>query len=144
MKVHDKLKVMRLFKGWSQEEMAEKLGYSLSGYTKVERGETDLNISKLEKISEIMGIDLEKLLGMNESNIFNLAEKSNNFPFPNNCTIILSETQCVHELEKCQLLLQERNKEIEQLKQQIIQLQEINILLKESGSNKKMSDNEII
>jgi transcriptional regulator with XRE-family HTH domain len=136
MKVHDKLKVMRLFKGWSQEEMAEKLGYSLSGYTKIERGETDLNISKLEKISETMGIDLDKLLGMNESNVFNLAANATLNCTQNNlaphCTIILSEAQCAHELEKCQLLLQERNKEIEQLKQQIIQLQEINALLKES------------
>jgi len=128
MKIHEKLKIIRMFKGYSQEEMAEKLSYSLSGYTKIERGETDLSVNKLENIAELMGIDLQKLLGMNEGNVFNVAE---------NCThsnlarvILLSETQCAHELEKAHLLLQERDKEIENLKQQIEQLKEINDLLK--------------
>ena len=128
MKIHEKLRIIRMFKGYSQEEMAEKLSYSLSGYAKIERGEVELSVNKLENIAELMGIDLQKLLGMNEGNVFNVAE---------NCThsnlarvILLSETQCAHELEKAHLLLQERDKEIENLKQQIEQLKEINDLLK--------------
>jgi len=74
MQVHEKLRVMRMFKGWSQEEMAEKLGYSLSGYAKIERGEADINVSKLEKIAEMLGMNLQKLLGLNEENVFNVVE----------------------------------------------------------------------
>ncbi len=138
MKIHERIKIIRLFKGWSQEEMAEKLGYSLSGYTKIERGETDLNIPKLEKIAEIMGIDLEKLLGMNEANIFNLAENLTltHSNLAHHCTLVLSESQCSHELERARLLLQERDKEIEYLRQQIMQLQEINKLLRENNLTK--------
>ncbi len=128
MQVHEKLKLMRLFKGWSQEEMAEKLGYSLSGYTKVERGETELNLSKLQKFSAILGVDLQQLLGINEKNIFNLADNCY-YNLPQG-SIFLTETQCTHELEKLRLLLREQNKEIENLKQQIFQLQEINNLLR--------------
>lgn len=132
MKIHERIRVIRVFKGWSQEEMAEKLGYSLSGYTKIERGETDLNIPKLEKISDIMGISLEKLLGINEANIFNLAENLTltHSNLAHHCSIVLTESQCAQELEKARLLLQERDKEIEYLKQQITQLQEINQLLR--------------
>lgn len=137
MKIHEKLRIIRMFKGYSQEEMAEKLSYSLSGYAKIERGETDLSFNKLENIAETMGVDLQKILGLNEGNIFNVAENcthsNHNYEHTNylaHCTVILSETQCAHELEKSHLLLQERDKEIENLKQQIEQLKEINILLK--------------
>jgi len=128
MQVRQKLKTMRLFKGWSQEQMAEKLGYSLSGYTKIERGETNLSLNKLEKFAELLGMDLQELLGVNKGNIFTLSENcSHNLA---HCTVLPSENECGHELEKAHLLLQERDKEIENLKQQIAQLQEINQLLK--------------
>lgn len=47
--------------------MAEKLGCSLSAYAKIERGETELNYSKLEKIAKVMELDLQQLLGLSES-----------------------------------------------------------------------------
>ena len=73
MQIYEKLKVMRILKGWSQEELAEKLGYSINGYARIERGETDINLTKLEKIAKTMGVDLQQLLGLNEGNVFNLA-----------------------------------------------------------------------
>jgi cell shape-determining protein MreC len=55
-----------------------------------------------------------------------------------NCTtsvaqgyIVLSETQCAHELEKAQLLLAERGKEIGYLKEENARLKEMMALLKE-------------
>ncbi len=128
MKIHEKLRIIRMFKGYSQEEMAEKLSYSLSGYAKIERGEVELSVNKLENIAELMGVDLQKMLGINEGNMFNVAENCTHGNLAH-CTI-LSESQCAHELEKSRLLLQERDKEIENLKQQIEQLKEINMLLK--------------
>jgi len=128
MQVHEKLKVLRLCKGWSQDEMAEKLGYSANGYAKIERGETDIKVDKLEKIAGAVGVDLQQLIGLNEKNIFNVIENFTQSSQTGN--IYLTETQCAHELEKSYLLLQERDKEIENLKQQIAQLQEINNLLK--------------
>jgi heterodisulfide reductase subunit B len=46
-----------------------------------------------------------------------------------NC-IVLSETQCAHELEKAQLLLKEREKEIEYLKRENSRLLEMMELMK--------------
>lgn len=128
MHLHEKLKFLRTFKGWSQEELADKLGLSVNGYAKIERGETDMNLSRLEQIAEALGVELTQLLNLNEGNVFNLME---------NCSasaqgyIVLSETQCAHELEKAQLLLKERDKEIAGLKKQIEQLEHINRLQQE-------------
>ncbi len=127
MQLHEKLKVMRLCKSWSQEEMAEKLGYSANGYAKIERGETDIKVEKLSNIADVLGIDLQQLLGLNEKNIFNIIDHSSQ----GSNNIYLTETQCVHELEKFRLLLQERDKEIGYLKQEIEHLKELITLYKE-------------
>jgi transcriptional regulator with XRE-family HTH domain len=129
MQLHEKLKVMRLCKNWSQEEMADKLGYSVNGYAKIERGETNLKIEKLNHISSVLGIELQQLLGMSEKNIFNIIDNS---PPQGNqsCNVYLTESQCAHELEKSHLLLQERDKEINHLKQEIEYLKELVSLLK--------------
>jgi transcriptional regulator with XRE-family HTH domain len=134
MQIYEKLRVLRLCKGWSQDEMAEKIGYSLNGYAKIERGETELKVDKLEKIAEIVGINLQQLLGMNEKNIFNIIENFTQAPQSTNTqsvNIYLTETQCAHELEKAQLLLQEREKEVGYLKEENARLKEMLALLKE-------------
>ncbi|MDO9213175.1 MAG: helix-turn-helix transcriptional regulator [Methylococcales bacterium] len=120
MDVHEKIKVMRLFKDLTQEEMAEKLGYaSIQGYAKLERGETDPSIGKLEEIARVLGISLQDLLGLNESNVVNVAgncQYIRHNSSPNVTLTLLTETQCANELEQTRLLLQERDKEIEHFK----------------------------
>ncbi|PQJ95582.1 XRE family transcriptional regulator [Chromatium okenii] len=134
MHIHEKLKVMRQYKGWSQEEMAEKLGYSLNGYAKIERGETDVKVDQLGKIAKAMGMDLQQLLNLNDKNVFNLVESCNHSNISHG-NIVLTETQCGNELEKALLLLQERDKEIDNLKQQISQLKQINVLLEKHNAS---------
>ena len=134
MQVHEKLKAMRLYRDWSQEEMAAKLGYSTNGYAKIERGETDIKVEKLEKIAEVLGMELQQFLNLNDKNIFNIIEGSS--PQGNNScniywtNIYLTETQCVHELETARLLLQERDKEVSYLKREVEHLNELVALLK--------------
>ena len=132
MHFHEKLRVARFIKRLSQEQMAEKLGYSVSGYGKVERGRTKIDDEKAEEIIKTIDIDWQKLelllKELNGENVFNLAENCTNGNIRYN--VVLSETQCVHELEKSQLLLKERDKEVSGLKEQIIQLKEIIALMK--------------
>ena len=132
MQIHEKLRVIRMCRGWSQDEMAEKLGYSTNGYAKIERGETDIKVDRLGKIAEAIGVDLQQLLNLNDKNVFNVIESCHHNGSVAN--ILLTETQCAHELEKLRLLLQERDKEIANLHQQIAQLKEINALLKTNAS----------
>ncbi len=72
MELVEKIKFMRMFRGWSQEEMAEKLDMTLGGYAKLERGETDINYSRLQQIANILGIDLVQLIELNDKNVFNV------------------------------------------------------------------------
>jgi transcriptional regulator with XRE-family HTH domain len=58
--------------------MAEKLNMSLSGYSKTERGETRVAISKLKRISEIFGIDVMELMSLGEKQVYLISENSNN------------------------------------------------------------------
>ncbi|EDN72067.1 hypothetical protein BGS_1039 [Beggiatoa sp. SS] len=44
-----KLKFFVNSKAWSQEEIAHRLNMSVSGYGSIERGETDVNLSRLEE-----------------------------------------------------------------------------------------------
>ena len=57
MEVHEKIKLLRLTKDWSQEEVAAKLDISSSGYGSIERGETDVNLSRLKQISQLFGVE---------------------------------------------------------------------------------------
>jgi transcriptional regulator with XRE-family HTH domain len=51
-----KIKHLRLLRGLTQEEFAFRLGISLPAYSKIERGITDINVSRLEQISEELGV----------------------------------------------------------------------------------------
>ncbi|KHD04885.1 hypothetical protein PN36_01295 [Candidatus Thiomargarita nelsonii] len=133
MKVHEKIRFMRQSKGWSQEDMADKLNLSVNGYANIERGETDVQISRLEKIAETFGMELLELFNFGEKNVFYLAtdnhqNNENNANCKNLQSISFSDDkkELEHELEKARmqrLLLQQKDKEIAYLK-------EINSLMK--------------
>jgi DNA-binding protein len=61
-KVYDKIRALREERQWSQEELAAKLGLSANGYAKIERGETRLNLPRLEQIAEIFDTDIVNLI----------------------------------------------------------------------------------
>lgn len=83
MKINDKVRLMREMRNLSQEKMAQKLGMSTNGYAKLERGETRLNIPRLEQISKILQIDLNELLTIDERSVICLvnenSQHSNNY-----------------------------------------------------------------
>ena len=123
---------MRQCKGWTQEEIAEKLNWAVNSYAKVERGETDIKLEKLKKVAEIMEVDVHELIDSNEKTVFNFAE---NCTQGNNQCIVLTETQCIHELEKSQLIIEQKNKEIDSLKKENENLKEIISLLKQANKS---------
>ncbi len=50
--------------GWSQEEVANRLGISIPAFSKIETGVTDINLSRLEQIANIYEIDVVQILSM--------------------------------------------------------------------------------
>ena len=58
MNIGQKIKQLRIEKGWSQEQLATLLGYkSRSSVNKIELGLTDLNQSKIFAIANIFHVD---------------------------------------------------------------------------------------
>ncbi len=129
MQINEKLKVMRQCKDWTQEELAEKLGLAVNTYAKIEQGKATIKLDQLKKIAQIMGVDVQELIDTNEKTVLNFAE---NCAHNSNikCHIVLSETQCTHELEKAQLLLKEKENAISLLKQQVEDLRTMLNLIK--------------
>ncbi len=64
--IYKKIKTLRKKKGLSQENMAFELNISVSAYSNIERGVTDINFSKLERIAEIFEIKLTELFSFSE------------------------------------------------------------------------------
>ena len=82
MKVHDKIRTMRELRHWSQEEMAARLSMSINGYFKLERGETRLNIPRLEQIAGVLNVDLNDVMSVSERSVICLFKE--NGPYSNN------------------------------------------------------------
>jgi len=116
MKFREKIKLMRVEKGWSQEQVAEKLNMSLNAYGDIERGKTRPNLRRLEQIAKLFGVELEELVS--DRSILNIGMDNSNFSHWYNQTPSEQLLELQHELEKYRLLLQERDKEINRLKQE--------------------------
>lgn len=52
--VGQRLQLLRLERNLTQEQMGEKLSLSTSAYCKIEYGETDLTLTRLNKIAEVL------------------------------------------------------------------------------------------
>jgi transcriptional regulator with XRE-family HTH domain len=122
MELPKNLKTIRKLRNLTQETVAEKLGISTYSYAKIERGETDVNISRLEQIAKIMEIELSRLFCLDEKNVFNLAG-THNTQGDNWYVNSPAHTECKQELKTAK-------KEIDYLKQQVSDLREIIELLK--------------
>ncbi|MGB4773747.1 MAG: helix-turn-helix transcriptional regulator [Daejeonella sp.] len=98
-----KIRLLRHQKGWSQEDVAKRLAISIPAFSKIETGITDVNLSRLEQISNLFELSVVKLLTLNDAE---QQEKYNN------------------ELEEMTKKLQEREKEVIDLQKKIIELYE--------------------
>lgn len=79
--IEEKIRNIRELKNLTQEYMADKLGITQAGYSKIESGTTKLSYSKIENISKILGVEIEELLAFDSQkyfNSFNNVKGSNN------------------------------------------------------------------
>lgn len=63
MSIQDSVRKSRKQSGLTQEQMAEKLDLSLTAYANLERGQTAMNLERLQQISEILDVDVMELIG---------------------------------------------------------------------------------
>jgi transcriptional regulator with XRE-family HTH domain len=56
------IRILRHQHGWSQEDIANRLGISIPAFSKIETGVTDVNLSRLEQIANIYEVSVVQLL----------------------------------------------------------------------------------
>jgi len=59
--VLDNIRKIREIKGLTREDAAEQMGLSLSGYSKLERGEVDWTLRKLGQIADVFDLPVDRL-----------------------------------------------------------------------------------
>ena len=84
MSVNEKIKLVREAKGFTQEQVAEKLQMSKNGYGDIERGATDPKLSKLEKIAEAFNMELSELVDLTDKGTVNVNFSQSNKHHQNN------------------------------------------------------------
>lgn len=126
MESFEKIKVMREMNQWTQEEVAEKLGMSTTGYAKIERGQTNVSVEKLKQIAAIFNINVAQLLDDNERFIVcSIGDNHSNY---NNYFGV--NEKLAAENEKLKLEVQLKDQLLAQKDNEIISLKEIIELLK--------------
>ena len=67
MTIYERIRMLRRMNGMSQEELAKKSGYEgRSMISRIESGQIDLQISKVELIAAALGVNPEYLFGADE------------------------------------------------------------------------------
>ncbi len=62
MQIKDKIRIIRIEKGFSQENVAECLAIDTTNYGRIERGEGNITLDRLEKIATLFSMTLIELV----------------------------------------------------------------------------------
>ena len=116
--VANKIKNLRKAKGYSQEEVAERLSISQSAYARIERGESHSWAAHLEKLSEIFEVKPEELLS-DDSNNFNNQEQKGGMAFQFVGTINTINSLSEKLIEQYEVRIAELKEEVTSLKEEI-------------------------
>lgn len=123
MALNERIRVLREINHWTQEQMAEKMQMSKSGYAKIEQGRTKVNTERLAQIAEIFEIDVAKLLAMGLNGSLNLIQENGNYNY-------YTSEKSLAEIEKLNLIIQHQQEIIKQKDEMIVQKENENELLK--------------
>jgi transcriptional regulator with XRE-family HTH domain len=122
MSVNEKIKLVREAKGFTQEQVAEKLQMSKNGYGDIERGATDPKLSKLEKIAEAFNMELSELVDLTDKGTVNVNFSQSNKHHQNNVYVGFQSAELREQL---------LNKEMEFKDKEIVLLKRIIELMEE-------------
>jgi transcriptional regulator with XRE-family HTH domain len=69
--IEEKIKNVWELKNFTQDYVAERLGITQAGYSKIESGATKISYSKIVDIAKILEIETEELLAFDSQKYFN-------------------------------------------------------------------------
>ncbi|RZJ48734.1 MAG: XRE family transcriptional regulator [Flavobacterium sp.] len=90
--IKNKIKSIRELKNYTQEYMADQLGVTQAGYSKIEKGKTVLSFVKLVEIARILEVSVEDILSFDSQRYFN---SFNNLKGNNNGSIMINPDNTV-------------------------------------------------
>lgn len=91
-----KIKQIRELKNISQEFVATRLNLSTRAYSKIETGETQLTINRLNEISKILELEPLEILGFDDKKVFNINNSKGNNGYNN----IYGSEKLIHQYEE--------------------------------------------
>lgn len=100
--IEEKIRLERLQRGLSQENMADLLNLSTTAYGDIERGKTDLTLSRLTQIANVLAISPLTLLSDEAISAQVIEPKTNEL--------------VSHELETLRLLVEKQQIELDKLR----------------------------
>jgi XRE family transcriptional regulator, regulator of sulfur utilization len=100
MTLSERIRLRRLQRGLSQENMADLLSLSTTAYGDIERGKTDLTLSRLNQIAKVFDLSLTALLNDEEQPAVEAV------PLPDH----------THELETLRLTVEKQQLELDKLR----------------------------
>jgi transcriptional regulator with XRE-family HTH domain len=122
-KIGGEIKKLRLVNEWTQEQVAEQLYICRDAYGDIERGKTDICLSRLAQIATFFGVDVTFLFGSSPCTT-NYTQSNNRIrSHYNQCQVHSVEEKLQHELEKAQLTIEHLSQKVED-KQKIIDVLE--------------------
>lgn len=133
MKINEKIRQLREQRQLSQENMADKLGMSVTGYAKIERGEVRSNLPRLEQISEVLDMDICELLSYGESEkvyFNNSVTESTNSNNSNNFLFAVGNDNLEKAIQQLQLIISHKDDLLAQKDKIILGLEREIALLK--------------
>ncbi len=131
--ISQKIKEVRIHKKIPRKKIATSLGMSVSNYGYIESGKNDISVVCLAEIAEECDVPFlevlpDYLLNLKDQTILNINGIRNkgcqNYQV-NTLSAEANEIALKHELEKAQLLLKEREKEVNYLKEENTRLKEM-------------------
>ena len=60
------IKKMRIYRNYTQDYLAAKLGISQNAYSKIELGYSNITISRLAKVSEILEVEIMDIINADQ------------------------------------------------------------------------------
>ena len=109
-KIGERIRRIRVMKDYTQSNVAEDMGMTTGAYAKIERGETDANVSRLYKIAEILEVNICDFFEEDKTPL--AAEEQNPYGYASKAEVeqlSRSIQSLLKEIEKMKLELLERN-----------------------------------
>ncbi len=115
--VGQRLHLLRIEKGLTQEQMGEMLNISTSAYCKIEYGDTDLTLTRITKIADTFGMSEMELFGKitNNSMGYDYHESS--------LHSVTYERSLIKHIDSLKELVKSNSKLIDHLSKRIVELE---------------------